>query len=429
MINLVFDHLSDSVLNDLKIHQIFHPQSAGNLIEYNDPENPKFSFSPAIRRFIFNNTSETINITRDFSASHYLYSIGVGHDPRQWCGGGFAGNFVPSVFDLLPERLIKDLKNKKALLLLDQSYEGYHEDFLWDWFHSECYRNKIPPESIIYVTGDLKSADSYDLYCKLNSISSRIQVIGDIFCDIILSSTLQSMPNNFSFYYDYKLENESSIKLFNCLNSNPRPHRLVNILNLKRNNLIEDGLISFKQADFNMISLDYRFKSFEKVVEKTKKILPMNCDDIGKDWTDDLGSMISRVRTNICKNSWVSLVTEASYFDYEGTFISEKIFKPIACFHPFILLGPRYSLEYLKQKGFQTFHPWIDEKYDTLSDHERFDKIIESIKKIQKLPNRLEWYKNLRNIVEHNYNKLREDVLKTKLESFTNYYKGYFNVS
>lgn len=427
MINLVFDHLSREVIDSISKKMIFDPQQAGNLINYNDVEHPKFSFSPAIRRFIFNNTSETINITRDFSTSHYLYSIGVGHDPRQWCGGGFAGKFVPSVFDLLPERLVKDLKNKKALLLLDQSYEGYHEDFLWDWFHCQCYSHEIPIDSVVYITGDLDAEDSYTRYCKLNRITKQLKVVGEILCDYILRDPIKLLDKDFDSYYNYKFQNQELIKLFDCLNSNPRTHRLINFVNLKKHGLVDQGLVSFRSADFYNIDNAYRPNNFDKIVDKINKILPLDCFAI--DQEQDLSKMINRVRSDVYKNSWISLVTEASYFANTGKFISEKIFKPMSCFQPFLLLGPRHSLLSLQQRGFQTFHPWIDETYDKANDQDRFQKIIESLKKFQRIPNKVEWYKNIQNIVEFNFNRLQEEINKHKAEPIINYYKEYFHVS
>ena len=49
-------------------------------------------------------------------------------------------------------------------------------------------------------------------------------------------------------------------------------------------------------------------------------------------------------------------------------FISEKIFKPIAFQHAFIMYGTTNTLSYLHESGFETFDHVIDESYDQIAD-------------------------------------------------------------
>jgi len=59
----------------------------------------------------------------------------------------------------------------------------------------------------------------------------------------------------------------------------------------------------------------------------------------------------------------------------------------------------------LRNLGYRTFHPYIDETYDTLPAWQRLDAIINTIKQIRDMPEdqKLEWYKNFEDIIEHNY--------------------------
>jgi hypothetical protein len=45
-------------------------------------------------------------------------------------------------------------------------------------------------------------------------------------------------------------------------------------------------------------------------------------------------------------------------------FITEKTYKPIAFYHPFLILGPVGILKALKDQGFETFENLFDESYD-----------------------------------------------------------------
>jgi hypothetical protein len=64
-------------------------------------------------------------------------------------------------------------------------------------------------------------------------------------------------------------------------------------------------------------------------------------------------------------------------------FISEKIFKPIAYQHPFIVWGSKDTLKYLHEQGFETFDHLIDESYDLIENENlRLDKIVSEITRL-----------------------------------------------
>jgi|TARA_R110001592_G_scaffold115946_1_gene316652 hypothetical protein len=92
------------------------------------------------------------------------------------------------------------------------------------------------------------------------------------------------------------------------------------------------------------------------------------------------------------KNSKLFISTESQmyectdtlpgYSQYEMLFVSEKVHKPLAWAMPFIVLGPCRSLAHMKQLGFKTFEPYIDESYDLIDEPEaRYQAVLSSIKK------------------------------------------------
>lgn len=92
-------------------------------------------------------------------------------------------------------------------------------------------------------------------------------------------------------------------------------------------------------------------------------------------------------------------------FDDTRLHLTEKILRPIACGHPFMLASTHESLEYLRSYGFKTFHPWINEAYDTITDPlQRLKAIVQEMKRITNLSedekNLL--YFELKNISEYN---------------------------
>jgi hypothetical protein len=70
-------------------------------------------------------------------------------------------------------------------------------------------------------------------------------------------------------------------------------------------------------------------------------------------------------------------------FDDRRWHLTEKIFRPIACGQPFILVSTPGALEYLKSYGFKTFDQYINESYDQINDPvKRLEAIIETMKHI-----------------------------------------------
>jgi hypothetical protein len=73
-------------------------------------------------------------------------------------------------------------------------------------------------------------------------------------------------------------------------------------------------------------------------------------------------------------------------FDDRRWHLTEKIFRPIACGQPFILVSTPGSLKYLKSYGFKTFDKYINEDYDQITDPiARLQSVIDTMKRISSL--------------------------------------------
>ena len=159
--------------------------------------------------------------------------------------------------------------------------------------------------------------------------------------------------------------------------------------------------------------------------------LPLKAYGVANNEKDD-GYYITRFNSDVVLDTYVSVVSEASFADVDQTcFLSEKTFKSIACEHPFIVFGNRDSLRYLKEFGYKTFHPFIDETYDTLPTWERLEAIAKELKRIDAIENKLEWFAGMKDILKHNREVLKrnsEEYLPDSMLELINYYKEYFNV-
>lgn len=71
------------------------------------------------------------------------------------------------------------------------------------------------------------------------------------------------------------------------------------------------------------------------------------------------------------------------------TEVSEKVYKPLAYFHPFVVVGSVDTLAFLRRQGFETFDNLWSEQYDTIqSDGDRLDHVLAQVKDIVKTYNR-----------------------------------------
>jgi hypothetical protein len=94
----------------------------------------------------------------------------------------------------------------------------------------------------------------------------------------------------------------------------------------------------------------------------------------------------------------------------DGTLsLTEKIFKAIINFHPFIFLTTNGTLQLIRDLGFKTFNGFIDESYDNMTNNEQRLKM--AYIEIKKLCNMTKeeihnWYWNMEEILIHNHNHL-----------------------
>jgi hypothetical protein len=97
-------------------------------------------------------------------------------------------------------------------------------------------------------------------------------------------------------------------------------------------------------------------------------------------FNNDWGEIYLNPRTYL--DTYFSLVTE-TVFDYPYSFRTEKIWKPIAIGHPFIVASNAGYYRDLHQLGFRTFGNLIDESFDSIDNNqqrlERIAQVVEDL--------------------------------------------------
>jgi hypothetical protein len=121
------------------------------------------------------------------------------------------------------------------------------------------------------------------------------------------------------------------------------------------------------------------------------------------DLPHDLDTLVGNFQRNFnpewYNNTYFSIVTESLVNDLGEIFVSEKTFKPLAFYHPFLIAGQCGHLSHIRKLGFETFDNIFDESYDAVADFsKRLKLIVENVKNFNQTP-----YDNLtQNKLKHN---------------------------
>ncbi len=163
---------------------------------------------------------------------------------------------------------------------------------------------------------------------------------------------------------------------FNRITGDSRVYRSLFVARLAELDLLEYGHVSYsdvcpvhgdyetnlnnlpRQRSINRSTIDKAILNLQKVKFPLRIDSDSNFIPNGSQTIDPLHKIME---------SFLHVVTETCFWDHKQH-LTEKIFKPIVCKQPFVLLGCTNNLEYLKSYGFKTFDKWWDESYDQIAD-------------------------------------------------------------
>ena len=163
----------------------------------------------------------------------------------------------------------------------------------------------------------------------------------------------------------------------------PRFHRVLLSTTLFMEGLFFKGTNSFNDMGWGLPrqQLSRINPNLVSHAEELYKLSPIFIDR--ENDSDDIAIYMN---LNDYERTFISITTETLY-EEDVLFNSEKIWKPIIVGHPFLLLGAKGQLQWLRNEGFKTFGEWIDESYDEMDKMEdRVNKIVSELKRLQELP-------------------------------------------
>jgi hypothetical protein len=357
----------------------------------------------------------------------------------------FFVNNVSEIFNRVSSRALELLRTNKLKLLIYYPYEGFELSLYDNWFiklHQTFVKFNLKQTKKYFFYNNLEIENHYKKLLEENLISldcSFNKVFGFPYFYFEYYHILNKRHTIFPFE-KINLDNIfNKTKNFLTLNSKIRLHRMVLLSELHRRDLIKNSYVSFVGSLFQ-----HTDTTFEYMIEELNKIFSIRHDidsnikdhliNYAKNWKplvlDDSVETLdnNKIVPYLYENSYFSIVTETGLGGYFR--ITEKTFKPIANYHPFIILGCHGTLKYLKSQGYETYPELFDESYDDEEDQiKRTFMVIDQVEQFSKLQkvekDRL--YKLVHEKVLHNAN-LFFNVLHLKnKEEYNNIFKEIKN--
>jgi len=351
--------------------------------------------------------------TRSFTSVQCFFDF---ESDDYWLIEFASGNCLHQAY--LSGDLVEKIKNGRAKLLLNNSHEAFH-DAVEPIYAKFVQGMGIPPKQIVLLS---ESASIHQVIHKAAEKygSEPISAYWIRVFEYDVRTTSEFDP---AYKEITTLESKPYLKKFLNLNRRWRPHRPMLVGLLASRNLIDRGFVSLARHVeghswdnmWNVLCFHqslYETEIHKELLDNREKIEAL--PDLYID-TTDLQTNQAVVNNNLdehYRNTYFSVVSETNFFREfgEGVFVSEKIFKPILKKHPFISVARPHTLKELKRIGYKTFHPYIDESYDSIeNDADRLMAIVNEIERLCNLNDEqlVEYLVALREITEYNYRVLQ----------------------
>jgi hypothetical protein len=279
----------------------------------------------------------------------------------------------------------------------------------------------LPDASFIWLTGDPNGKKIIEEQVLHKFTKKPFQVWGAYYFEYLAHKTFPIYSKEYSPGHKEKT--------FLCFNNVLRPSRIELLEHMLKHDLVKDSYYSFIGGSRDTATIDRLLASIDTKaypnIHDNKKILPLI---LGYDKSDGLpwSSDLELTDYEFYENSYFSVVAETLYYQHYavpnqnyigylqafiGLFLTEKTYKPIAAKHPFILLAPAHSLRMLRERGYKTFSPFIDESYDEIeNDDLRLKAVVEEIKRLSN-SDLVNFTYQVKDIVEHNEKILRSQTV------------------
>ena len=325
-----------------------------------------YVFRPHGSKDIFN-----LATFKNYDQSHALLPVAICHDQEPL-------NFSEHEYDYDLDRLgrlIQHLFRGHDPSIIDENVKEFN-------FMYKEYRHTIRTHQPTWLNIHLISEWVILLHSEINSRDvEEFSAVG--FCPVYYWSHAVIARDWYRFApHDARLKTQNPKKTFlvYCRDWTPtREYRLKFLDMLVSTGLTSDCVVSTQHTNNQGVHLkDYQIQDlrFKADIGAILNHIPNNTSSASSSADYDADDLTS---------TRVSVVLE-TVVDSSKIHLTEKILRPIACAHPFVLAAGPGALTYLRSYGFKTFSDFWDESYDNETDTVlRLEKITVTMQQIQNL--------------------------------------------
>ena len=327
---------------------------------------------------------------------------------------------------VFPKELLNELKTEKYSILFENASECFTKVAI-DTLEDFCNYIEINPNKVYVCLANSQSV-SLNLNSYINISKYNLFSFERFAFDAVQIG--YSMGN---LLYKFKFNQRKRFLFLNRRYSTDRAYMYLNFhkFNLLDNmhctfgldNIYNDDLITLHQV-IEDISTTH-LTSHEDITEYIKSnityiesFLPhrIKTDSLVYNTNHKKSCLYSFWNVAAHNSTDINIITETFRYQYGIRetdihyqtlfFITEKTYRTILMKQPFILFSNPYALQYLRNAGYKTFSPFMDESYDSIENlADRQNAIINEVKRLHSMKESEfnELLVKCREIAEHNY--------------------------
>jgi hypothetical protein len=284
--------------------------------------------------------------------------------------------------------------NDLKVIVMDEN----HKEFLDNYLEKFGFRANIVVDNYLLKEVSLPKKHDLTITHKFSSLSRNYRDWRALLYLKLLDSNILEEHFRYSFFNIWPYQDPP--KVF-------EPEQIVKDVTKLGFTVNDKALSWLQQCPHELDPTSFKYK-----VQKTLK---MEAANVQNKWSNITYDTILSADFHVVIETHYDQAYYSNSDSYDRdnapTSITEKTYKAIACKRPFIAFSTPYMLADLRNMGYKTFDPYIDESYDTQTDNKlRINMIVDEITRICNLPpqeyaNVLE---GIKEITEYNYNKLVE---------------------
>lgn len=309
---------------------------------------------------------------------------------------GTAYNY--SLIDTIQQPILKGIRAGYIKLVLNTIHDPLENKQDIQNLEQYLTAHGIPTENVVIIGGN-KFDDYYRAYPDSKiKITNGYIVLNQVENKVVeYTSVVGSLGYASDIVREHDLDKAKiRPKKFICLNRNMhRPHRWMLAYMAVKHKLLDNSIFSFLvKHDNNAEKIQHIIEYYKgageyvDIAKEIDQLVPLEVDT--QNTQNKNGFTLNNNRKDLYADTYINIVSETSFDrgDSGSPFISEKtLLHPMVNLQPFIIVGNAFTLKSLKDLGFKTFSPYIDETYDTVVDfRQRLQLIEQEIVRLNSLP-------------------------------------------